>query len=170
MRRVERLAAERDALLDRLAELDPEQLGRRPEAGVWSAAEVVEHMIIAEEYCQLAKVPIAELESRPRSLRQRILYEIVVLVLKGPVGVSTPVDDMDPEGHAPLDELAARWRRSQDRLADVVRSVGDPGRDAVFRHPVAGPMTPAQAIRMLEAHQRRHIRQIEERLGESLKP
>jgi len=162
--RVARLQRERDALLERLAALDPIRVATPPEEGVWSAAQVVEHMIVAEEWCLLGHLPPERLEPRRRSLRHRLLYELVVLILKGPVRVSTPVEDMDPEGVTPLTELAARWRASQGRLASVVASVGDPARDAVFRHPVAGPMTPAQAVRMLEAHQRRHIRQIEARL------
>lgn len=165
--RIDGLARERDALLARLEEVDAERITTPPESGVWSVAQVVEHMIIAEEYCQLAHVPMEQLEARPQSLRKRLVYELVVLILKGPIRVSTPVEDMDPEGTLSLDELAERWRASQARMADVVQTIKNPARDAVFRHPVAGPMTPAQAIRMLEAHQRRHIEQIEARLARS---
>lgn len=166
LRRIERLAGEREELLDRLLSLEPARISTPPAPGVWSAAQVVEHMIIAEHYCLLGHLPPDQLRVRSASLRQRLLYELVVLILTSPIRVSAPVQDMDPEGSTPLGELAPRWRTSQERLADIVRTVDDPVRDAVFRHPVAGPMTPAQAVRMLEAHQRRHTRQIDERLAE----
>lgn len=165
--RIEALAAERDDLLSRLGRLDPVHIKTAPESGVWSAIQVVEHMIIAEEYCLLAHLPADQLQARSRPLLKRLVYELVVLLLKGPVRVSTPVKDMDPEGTAGLDELADRWRASHARLAEIVRTIDDPEGDAVFRHPVAGAMTPAQSIRMLEAHQRRHVEQIDERLAGS---
>jgi len=163
--RVERLAVKREALLERLESLEPGRVSEPPAADVWSIGQVVEHMIIAEEYCLLGHLDAHQLEARPSSLRQRLLYEVVVLVLLGPVRVSTPVVEMDPEGTESLEELSERWRRSQTRLSEIVQNVGDPARDAIFRHPIAGPMTAAQAVRMLEVHQRRHIRQIDARLA-----
>lgn len=165
IRRLARVESERESLLASLEGLGEEALRRRPAPDTWSILEVVEHMVQAEDFCLMNHRDADALEVRPRSLRQRLAYELVVLILEGPVRVSAPVKAMNPEGTATLHELAERWRESQARLRSIVESTQDPRRDAVFRHPVAGPMTPAQAVRMLDAHQRRHIRQIEKRRG-----
>ncbi len=162
--RLDALASEREALLAHLAALPEDRLRARPDASTWSVLQIVEHLIQAEEYCLLGHLPADHLEHRRRTLLQRLAYEAVVLILRSPIRVSTPVEDMDPRGTATLEELADRWRTSQSRLREITLDVPDPRRDAVFRHPVAGPMTPAQAIRMLAAHQTRHIGQIDARL------
>lgn len=162
--RLDALASEREALLTRLAPLPTDRLRDRPDASTWSVLQIVEHLIQAEEYCLLGHLPADHLEHRRRTLLQRLAYEVVVLILRSPIRVSTPVDDMDPRGTATLEELTRRWRVSQSRLREITLHVQDPRRDAVFRHPVAGPMSPAQAIRMLAAHQARHIGQIDARL------
>jgi len=165
LRRLDALESDRELLLDRLDTVPGARLRRSPDSDTWSVLQIVEHMIQAEEYCLLGHLPADRLEGRRRTLRQRLVYRLVILILKSPIPVSAPVDDMTPLGAASLDELAGRWRASQSRLRRITREIGDPRRDAVFRHPVAGPMTPANAIHMLATHQTRHMRQIDARLG-----
>lgn len=165
LHRLDALESEREALLARLESLPERRLRHAPDRSTWSVLQIVEHMIQAEEYCLLGHLPAERLESRRRTIPQRLAYELVVLILRSPIRVSTPVDDMDPDGTASLGELADRWRVSQSRLREITVDVADPRRDAVFRHPVAGPMTPSQAIRMLGAHQARHLAQIDARLA-----
>jgi len=167
LRRLDALAAERDALLHSLEDHPPDRVRRSPDASTWSVLQIVEHLVQSEEYCLLGHLPADRLEHRRRTFLQRLAYELVVAILRSPIRVSTPVEDMDPLGTESLKELAHRWRASHSRLREITLDVPDPRRDAVFRHPVAGPMTPAQAIRMLAAHQTRHIRQIDARLSNS---
>jgi len=169
-REMVRLETDRETLLARLSELDDERIRTPPEPGVWSVAQIVEHLVQAEHHMLLGKLSIRELQRRPRSIRNRLYFQLVILVLSSPIPVKTPGDAVGPTGTVPLDELAARWRASQSRFRQVVLGEGaakeiDPLRDAVFRHPLAGPMTPAQAVQMIGTHQRRHLKQIQERLG-----
>lgn len=165
LHRLDALEAEREDLLERLGAVPETRLRRSVDSASWSVLQIVEHLIQAEEYCLLGHLPPERLEPRRRSLLQRLAYRLVILILRSPLRVSTPIEEMDPTGTTPLARLADRWRTSHSRLRTITLDVSDPRRDAVFRHPVAGPMTPDQAIRMLAAHQTRHLTQIDARLS-----
>ncbi|MBT8402296.1 MAG: DinB family protein [Gemmatimonadetes bacterium] len=73
-------------------------------------------------------------------------------------------DDAEPPPRKPrcsFDELRAAWEESHRGLRRHVIAEGE-GRisGAVFVHPVSGPLTTRQAIRMLRVHLTRHERQI----------
>lgn len=163
--RLDSIEREREALLGRLVDLPRHRLEARPDSDTWSVLQIVEHLVQAEEWVLLARLDADQLEARPRSLANRLWYRIVLLVLRGPFPVKTPTRQMNPTGDASLEELGDRWRRSHTRLRRISTAAERPTRDALFRHPVAGPLTPMQAIEMLRTHQRRHLKQIRRRLA-----
>lgn len=170
--RLDRVEKDREELLGRLAQVEEKRLRESTSPEVWSVLQIVEHLVQAEDHVLLVKKAPDQLDRRPRSLRNRIVFQLVILILKAPFPVKVPGGDaMHPKGGAGLPELAERWRASQARLRGIVEGEGaasgiDPMCDAVFRHPVAGPMTPAQAVSMLSTHQRRHLAQIRDRLSD----
>lgn len=159
LRRIERT---REGLIERVGEMEEGLLDFQPEPDKWSIREIVEHLVVAEESVLGDTAALEEMEARPRSLRGRILYLVVMFVLRFDIPVKVPSRDMLPTGEASIGELADRWRETHDRLRAYLRGrSGRAGRDAVFRHPVCGPMKPSQALWMLEVHLHRHIRQID---------
>jgi hypothetical protein len=68
---------------------------------------------------------------------------------------------MEPRRDRTFDELCTTWARGHEALQDLaVRTDAGFADEARFVHPVAGPMTLADALRMLEVHLARHERQI----------
>jgi hypothetical protein len=156
---------QRHALLDELAALPPETLKAKARPEQWSILEIVEHLGLAERYVLAGMPPPAELVARRRSLKNRCIYPIVIFVLRFKIPVKVPARRMLPTGQASLAEVRAAWDENLRWLHAYVAGLapGDGGR-AVFVHPVAGPITLIQALRMDRLHFATHLRQIRRRL------
>ena len=165
LRRLDRIEATRDALVLELERIPAEARARRPEPSTWSADETVEHMVAAERFVLRALFDESVRRPRPRTLRNRILHRVVVWILKGPVPVKVPSRSMEPSGERALDEMVPEWRETHRRLRTWVReSSAEELGSACFMHPVAGPLTAANAVEMLGTHLDRHAAQIRARI------
>jgi hypothetical protein len=151
----------RRALLDELEALDPAMLTAKPRAGKWSMLEIVEHLVLAERAVFKGLPDASRLVDGERGPGNHARYLLVLFILKSGVPVRVPSPEMVPRGDRSLTELRRSWDESQDWLRSYVDRVGPDGvRRAVFEHPVAGPMTVKQAVRMLRVHLGGHVRQI----------
>ena len=141
---LQRLDDRRRALLDSLESLSPEALRARPAEGAWSSLEILEHLVVAEQVILQGLPDPATLIDRPRSLRQRCLFPLVV-----------------PTGGATLAELRERWDATHAWLRAYAEGLppGGGGK-AIFAHPVCGPITLSQALRLDRLHLEVHTRQI----------
>ena len=159
--RLHRIEGKRERLLAGLATLPPRVLEAHPLPGKWSIAEIVEHLVISEEGVIGDFARLADRKALARNAKNRMLYIAVMGVLRFDIPVQVPSRGMKPVGGRTLAQLGAAWELNHARLRAFVHTV-NPGRlrDAIFRHPVAGPLTLGQGLLMLETHLDRHIRQI----------
>lgn len=159
--RLRRIEAKRERLLGELAALSPSVLEAHPLAGKWSLLEIVEHLVLSEEGVTGDFARLADLVPQPRSAKERLMFVMVMAVLRFDIPVKVPSRKMHPVGGRSLAELGATWQRNHGQLRAFVQQM-EPHRrrDGIFRHPVAGPLTVDQGLRMLETHLDRHIRQI----------
>jgi len=87
-------------------------------------------------------------------------------ILRFGIPVKVPSRRMVPTGQAPLTELRKRWDGNLHWLRTYAAGLEGGGEQrAVFLHPVAGPITLAQALRMDRLHLGVHLRQIRKRQG-----
>jgi hypothetical protein len=129
--------------------------------GKWSVLEIIEHLVLAEEDVLIDAANLDTLPARRRRAKHRVGYLVVMFVLRFDIPVAAPSDAMLPTGSTSLPELRSKWEANHRRLGELVDGLDRAAADrAIFRHPVAGPMTVPQATRMLEVHLDRHIRQI----------
>jgi len=160
-RLIQSLDDRRCALLDELGTLGAATLSTKPQPDRWSILEVVEHMILAEKVILQGLPSRTDLVERPRSLRHRGLYILVWLVLKSGLPVKVPSRRMLPTGQLSLAELRAAWDEHVRWLQAYVEGLeAGAHRKAFFVHPVAGPITLTQALRLDQLHLRTHSRQI----------
>lgn len=163
--RLRSFRARRDVLLDELAGLDEAALMARPAAGKWSILEIVEHMVVAERDVFRALGSDGVLRHRERTLRHRFAYVVVMAILRFGVPVRVPSAAMLPQGGRSLAELRAMWDENHAWLERHLAERDEvTSGQAVFRHPVAGPLTTDQAMRMARVHLERHIGQIRRNL------
>lgn len=138
--------------------MEPAVREARPGEGRWSILEIVEHLVLVEDGL-LKRLRSPEEPSRRRSLKHRLLYRVVMGVLRSRVRVKAPAASMLPTGSRDFETLRVDWDANHVELRRRVAEVDDPSR-TVTSHPIAGPMTMDQAVTMLEVHLRRHLRQV----------
>ncbi len=158
------LARAHAAFLAAVDALTPEVRGRRPSADAWSPVEVLEHLVLAEE-ATLRSIErrvaggagCSDLGAPPRWKAAALMVAVA-----SPFRFRVPARAraVHPAG-APSDALRAgfagfdaRWRALAEVLPDALVDAG------LMRHPVAGPLTAADAARFTAAHVERHRRQV----------
>ena len=166
--RLQALDDRRRALLASLEPLSPEALQASPSPGTWSILEIVEHLVVAEQVILQGLPAPSDLVARPRSLRQRCTYPLVWLVLRLRIPVKAPSRRMLPTGGSTLAQLRTRWDATYAWLRAYAEGLPPGGASwAVFTHPVAGPLSLTQALRLDRLHLEVHERQIQKRLAGS---
>lgn len=162
LRRLERVDRIRSDLLAELDELDAAVLASHPVPGKWSVLEIIEHLVLAED-AVLRRLESSERPEARRTLRDRIAYQVVMLILRFDIPVKVPSKAMVPQGERDFPTLRAEWDENHRALRERFAAL-----DALDRtlavHPIAGPMDAARTVAMLDVHTRRHIRQIRGRI------
>ena len=151
----------RGALLDEMEALDPAKLVARPRVGKWTILEIIEHLVLAERAVLQDLPEPSELSAHERTIKHRFAYLIVMFVLRYGIPVPVPSPAMVPRGNRSLVDLRRLWDENQRWLGAYIGGLDRKGlRRAVFGHPVAGPLTVGQAVRMDQVHLKTHVRQI----------
>ena len=158
---IQALDDRRQALFQGLEGLAPEVLRASLRPGTWSVLEILEHVVLAERVILQGLPDQTDLVDRPRSLRHRIKYPLVWLVLRLAIPVKVPSKRMLPAGQRTLADLREEWDQHLRWLSALAAgpTAGAQGK-ACFVHPVAGPITLVQALRMDLLHLQIHTRQI----------
>ncbi len=153
--------ATRTEMLRTVAALDPEEQVWRATDSTWSAVEIIEHLVLAEQVV-LGDVRTASTRVPHTAIaRDRVRALIVWAVLRFGVRVSVPSESMRPSGAVSFSELRAQWIEQHQMLRAFAESLDARGRrKRVFRHPIAGPLNVLQALQLLDAHLRTHQRQL----------
>lgn len=166
--RLDRLEAARERALSLLDGRELAALARPPGPGRWSALQVLHHVVEAEAGT-LAYVrkkmqagpalPRGAVSSR---LRRAILGIALALPLRfrAPAVAAVVPDTVDPAA------LRARWEEVRREWRDLVLSFPrDLEARLVFRHPVAGRLTLADTLAVLQAHLLHHVPQVRRALS-----
>lgn len=151
----------RCGVLDELEALDPALLVAKPIPGKWSMIEIVEHLVRAERAVFKGLPDPSRLVERNRDVGNRVRHVLVLFILTSGIPVRTPSPAMVPQGNHDLADLRRLWDESQRWLRSCIAHLGpEAGRKAVCEHPIAGPLTVSQAVRMGQVHVDGHVRQI----------
>jgi hypothetical protein len=156
------------ALEARMEGLSAARQNARPGAGGWSAAEILEHLVLVET--QLLRM-IASLLKKAEAAGARATghsyaVDMEALVERSGREKYATREPFQPSGALPaaaalagLKDLQAELEKLGPRLAAV-----DP-RQSRFPHWIFGPLDLAQWLAFLALHEERHLRQIESLAG-----
>jgi len=153
---------QRNSLLNDLERLDEDEVRRKSGPDTWSLVEIVQHLVLSEREV-LQNLPEPKiLTARKRGFRHLVSYALVLAVLRWNIPAPVPSEGMVPDGNTSLSELHLQWDENLTWLRDYLNTLRaeDVGR-AVFRHPIAGPMTIGQTINLATLHFDVHFRQIQ---------
>ena len=155
------LNRKRLALLESMASLPPDILARQPGPKRWSLLQVLQHLVIAERDVLQGLPEPSRLVHQKRNPLNYINYAIVLLILKWGIPVPVPSAEMVPDGDATFQELCDQWDRNVDWFKSYIDGLNATTAGlAVFKHPVTGPLTCAQALHIGRLHLENHIRHI----------
>ncbi|RZK20457.1 MAG: DinB family protein [Hymenobacter sp.] len=161
--------------LDRATEqalASAEALGPRayvaPVPGQWAAAQVIHHLLTAEQKIANALQQslltnsdswrLGTLKNRLRSVVLRLALRLPGLKFKVPPTLPAPPP---PEDIEPLPELRKRWNSIRRQLEQILHAFpGDKLNHTVFRHPRAGWLTVGQTVASILDHTLHHQQQL----------
>ena len=146
----------KEVVITKLAAMPVTERSVTSKPGEWSAANIVEHLILFEEVVPgLWRESLLAASSPSVTTRSALLSRVVSFgVSKTGLRVPT-VPELEPKGALDLDALERRWLKVRSAL--VVSLPEDPNVSWVL-HPVLGPLSSAQMGTILAAHLVHHIR------------
>ncbi len=162
LRRFETLERQKRSILSGVMRLSAAQLHFRPAPAVWSVLDVLDHLIKVEK-AFLEAVQEQLPNGAPLTFRDRVRAWLLTAVMLMPIRVKVPASAsiVWPQGTPDLPEAAASWNDVRRRMANLLGSLPPEQRyRGLFRHPVSGWMTMADALEFLTAHVRHHEYQL----------
>ncbi|MEO1367871.1 MAG: DinB family protein [Acidobacteriota bacterium] len=148
---------------------DPEARRRPPAPEKWTVLQIIWHLVDAEQKSiatirkQFDKSTRHRtgLKSRLKSVALRTFLALDIPIKAPPVVAAPPAtESLDfATLKADWDAVRADWRQMAESLPS------DRHRDALFKHPIAGKLSFAQALDFQDAHADRHARQIRALVG-----
>ncbi|GAB5409429.1 MAG: hypothetical protein BalsKO_17940 [Balneolaceae bacterium] len=158
---LDRIEVMRSELLEEVKLLSEEQINSSPSKKEWSILEIIEHLVLGEEYVMSSIFRSEEPTHRKRKPYHFVRYYIVMGILSSSFKVKTPSKKMNPSSNSSLEELNKRWKYNHQTIRDYLMSLNsETVKKAVFFHPISGPLKPDKALKMLEVHLKRHWKQI----------
>ena len=174
IRRLDRLDAVTERLLDAMSLADRRALGRPPVEGAWTPLETLHHLCLAERHSvDYLLYKFGREAVMPRlGVRECVGGKAASLALASPFKFAAPPQtDARREGVAGPDDLqsvADASRAIRTDLRELIRQLPEGWRGrAVYRHPRVGRMSLADMLRFFAVHQRRHGKQIRRALAQN---
>ncbi len=145
------------ALIHKVRGLKPERLNHKTGRDRWSILEDFQHLVLAEQRTSLKAGSVLDSEERKAGM-----FEMVLQVLDHDTVVDVPDPGMVPDGNATLEGLITDWEKSRIDLFKFLESCGPEDLEhPVSRHPVTGPITVVECLRLIDSHFHHHRRRIE---------
>jgi uncharacterized damage-inducible protein DinB len=142
--------------------LSPSQLSFHPAPGVWSVAEIIEHLVIVEPGMMRVVGSLTEKAESDRGTTPAP-FEVTLDdgIRTGSTGKFVTRPDAVPTGNVPAGESLKTLRRIQAELLDLRPRLGAVDVSSVkFPHRALGDMTLGQWCAFIGAHEERHLGQI----------
>jgi hypothetical protein len=159
--RFDELERQRRALLDDLLAHSAEQLQYHPEPGVWSLAQLIQHLVLVEEGTLAFLEQKTPRPPSARTLRDRIKWAAFSRVSPLPLRVKTPTELVVPRSDASVESLVQRWNAARARLAAYLERIADHDLPLiVFKHAIGGALPILETLDFISLHMRHHEHQI----------
>lgn len=146
----------KEVALQRLESMPEALSGMSPAPDAWSAAGVVEHLILLEEnIVGLWREKLLETTSPRAGIKPGIVSRLVgFLITKTGIRVPT-APELEPKDAQSADVLRRRWHAARENL---IAALPDDPKSAWIMHPAFGPLSSEQMGRILAAHLEHHLR------------
>jgi uncharacterized damage-inducible protein DinB len=162
------LETERKTFFDELKKYPDDVINKKPSPRAWSVAEVIAHMMTAEEYSlkYLQKKVQNTAESGKEGVKHKWRWLLVQTVFTFNIKFKAP-EIVEPKiGYVPLAELESKWAATRTETAKILHKLSDDEvNKTLWKHAVAGKMNLHHMVDFFGVHYRRHKKQIERTLA-----
>ena len=145
-----------------------QDLHQAPPQGGWSAAQVIQHLYLAEmgswqavekKLLSSTAIPQGTAQNRINSLKLTFFLRLP-LRYKAPKVVGTKTIDKALQEVNSSAEIKDQWQDLRQQMTDQLENLsGETFKTALYRHPLIGYLTLAGMLRFFYEHQRRHFQQ-----------
>ena len=161
------LETERKNLFADLKKYGDDILNKQPAPGKWSVAEVIAHLITAEEMSLKYLMKKAQDTSRaqPEGFKNKWRWLLVQIVFTFDIKFKAP-EIVEPKlGYQSLENLEMHWNQVRTQTFSVLNGLSDEELNKeLWKHAIAGKMNLHHMVQFFGVHYRRHKKQIERTL------
>jgi len=154
----------KEEMLNRLIDLDTEQLAFKPDENAWSVVMVVDHIVKSEEavVSYLNKKLQAPDKLKSNNFIAKSKAKLLHNRLRSNSKYKVPeISSINPAPDANLLECKERWGATRKSFQDILKNQSDEIlMKQVFRHPVAGRMNILDTMQFMYEHIYHHLKQI----------
>ncbi|MCW5907649.1 MAG: DinB family protein [Chitinophagales bacterium] len=161
------LETERTQLFQELRKYSDELINKKPAPEKWSVAEVIAHLITAEEMSlkYLQKKTLDTSLAKPESLKNKFRWLLVNIVFTFNIKFKAPEIVEPRTGYQTLAELETKWSEVRQGIYEILDKLNDNEvNSTLWKHAIAGKMNIFHMVEFFSVHFGRHRLQIERTL------
>jgi DinB superfamily len=157
------LATTRRRIYEQVAELSDDEAKARPASDIWSVAEIIEHLSMAEEriLALLDSLLGRQVAAAAPAGSSNTAISIQMMTARANEKFTAP-PFMEPSGNVPLSASLAKLRDSRRALLNLrPRIEATDYSHVTYPHPAFGPLNLYQWLAAVEFHECKHLDQIQ---------
>jgi uncharacterized damage-inducible protein DinB len=158
-----RLEDDRKEMFGDLKQYSDELLNKKPGADAWSVAEVLTHVLTAEEYSlkYLQKKVLSKATVGTEGFKQKYRWLLVKTVFTFNIKFKAPEVVVPKIEFTTLADLDARWTALRSDMYKLLDNLDDADADKIlWKHALAGNMSLHHMVEFLGMHYHRHKKQV----------
>lgn len=162
------LESERKQLFTELKKYSDDVINKKPSPEKWSVAEVIVHLITAEEMSlkYLMKKAQDTSKAQPEGIKNRWRWWMVQIVFAFDIKFKSPEIVEPKSGYQSLANLEIHWTKIRLQTFDVLSKLSDTELNKeLWKHAIAGKMNLHHMVQFFGIHYKRHKKQIERTLN-----
>ena len=154
-----RFKREREAFRSRVGKLDPARATHKADKTSWSAAQVIGHIAIAEQFYVNAIVEAAELGIEGIASKS-LMIPIGCLIMNLGISIPNP-PEMEPPAEIDLQEALQGFDSAGAAFIKWMEAAIEPDHKVMAKTGMLGMVTAHQMLKMMDAHLTYHKRKLE---------
>ena len=155
--RLEKLKSE---TLQYFSNYDENALNAPPTIGKWGALQHMAHIISSETKglgYMMKKIQAAD-KVGIAGVREKFMSFLLKSFLRTGIKFKAPAVLDEPSVHYTVDEISSAWDKLRLQYVTFLSSMDDRmAHKLIYKHPIAGRLTPVQALEFMAIHLNRHI-------------
>ena len=162
------LEEERKNLFSELKSYSDEIINKKPAPEKWSVAEIMTHLITAEEMSlkYLSKKIQDTSREKPEGLKNKWRWLLVLIVFNFDIKFKAP-EIVEPKlGYQSLADLETKWSAVRNQTLQVLQKLSDEEvNKTLWKHALAGKLNLDHMVKFFAVHYNRHKKQIDRTLA-----